>query len=83
MIGFETLVRCRASLLTERGATLLEVLVVLAIIALLASVVGPRFVGYLSKAKSQTAAFQLDNLKAANEFFFVLGRAVLRTRVAS
>ena len=59
----------------ERGATLLEILVVLSIIALLAAVVGPRVVGYLSKAKSQTAGFQLDSLKSANEFFFIdMGR---------
>lgn len=59
----------------DAGATLLEILVVLAIIALLAAVVGPRVVGYLSKAKSTTAELQLDNLKTAIELFYVdLGR---------
>ena len=59
----------------ERGATLLEILVVLTIIALLAAVVGPRVVGYLSRAKSTTAELQIDNLKVAVELFYVdLGR---------
>lgn len=59
----------------ERGATLLEILVVLSIIALLAAVVGPRVVGYLTRAKSQTAGFQLDSLKTSTELFFVdMGR---------
>lgn len=59
----------------DAGATLLEILVVLAIIALLAGVVGPRVVGYLSKAKSTAAELQLDNLKVAVELYYVdLGR---------
>lgn len=53
------------------GATLLEILVVLSIIALLAAVVGPRVVSYLSRAKSTTAELQLDNLKQAIELFYV------------
>ncbi|MEM1159405.1 MAG: type II secretion system major pseudopilin GspG [Pseudomonadota bacterium] len=57
------------------GATLLEILVVLSIIALLAAVVGPRVVGYLSRAKSTTTEMQLDNLKQSLELFYVdLGR---------
>ena len=56
---------------SEAGATLLEILVVLSIIALLAAVIGPTVVNYLSRAKSQTAGFQMDNLKTATELFFV------------
>ncbi|MEM7671571.1 MAG: type II secretion system major pseudopilin GspG [Pseudomonadota bacterium] len=55
----------------DAGATLLEILVVLSIIALLAAVVGPRVVGYLGKAKSTTTELQLDNLKVAVELFYV------------
>ncbi len=40
---------------SEAGYSLLEVLVVLSIIALIAAVVGPRLVGYLGKAKADTA----------------------------
>lgn len=59
----------------ETGATLLEILVVVSIIALLAAVVGPRVVGYLSRAKSTTAALQIDNLKLGVQLFYVdLGR---------
>ena len=55
----------------EAGVTLLEMLVVLSIVALLAAVVGPSVVGYLTRAKSQTAGFQLDSLKTSTELYFV------------
>ncbi|MEO0625239.1 MAG: type II secretion system major pseudopilin GspG [Pseudomonadota bacterium] len=55
----------------DSGATLLEMLVVLGIIALLAAVVGPRVVDYLSRAKSQTAGLQADQLRGAAQLFFV------------
>lgn len=53
------------------GVTILEILVVLAIIALLASVVAPRVIGQLGKAKSQTAALQIDNLVSAVQLFYI------------
>lgn len=55
----------------EAGYTILEILVVLGIIALLAAVVAPRVVGYLSKAKSQSAGLQIKNLKSAVELYYV------------
>lgn len=54
-----------------KGVTILEVLIVLAIIALLASVVAPRVLGYLGRAKATTAQTQINNLKAAVGFFAV------------
>lgn len=53
------------------GATILEVLVVLSIIAMIAAVVGPRVVGYLGKAKAETAALQIDQLRNAVQLFYI------------
>jgi len=53
------------------GATILEVLVVLSIIAMIAAVVGPRVVGYLGRAKSETAALQIDQLTNAVQLFYI------------
>ena len=53
------------------GATILEVLVVLSIIALIAAVVGPRLVGYLGRAKSETAELQIDQLRNAVQLFYI------------
>jgi general secretion pathway protein G len=55
----------------KTGATILEVLVVLAIIALIAAVVGPRLIGYLGRAKSETAQLQIDQLGNALQLFYI------------
>lgn len=58
--------------LTSRsGVTILEVLVVLAIIAMIAAVVGPRLVGYLGRAKADTAELQIDQLRSALQLFYI------------
>ena len=51
------------------GFTLLELLVVLAIIALLVGLVAPRVVPYLGKAKAETARTQLHNIVSAMELY--------------
>lgn len=53
----------------ERGFTILELLVVLVILGMLATLVGPRVIGYLGKAKSDTAAIQTQNLVSALELY--------------
>ena len=55
----------------EAGFTLLELLVVLGILALLASVAGPQVIGYLGKAKSDTARMQVNNIVNALELHFL------------
>ena len=51
----------------ERGFTLLEMLVVLVIIGLLVSLVGPRLFSKVDSAKAQTAAAQIKLLRGAVE----------------
>jgi len=55
----------------EKGVTLMEVLIVLAIIAMLAALVGPRVIGYLGKAKSQVAQTQIGNLASSLDLYFI------------
>ncbi|WP_205470627.1 type II secretion system major pseudopilin GspG [Breoghania sp. L-A4] len=56
---------------SRRGFSLLEVLVVLAIIALVASVIGPRAISFFSRAKSKTASLQILEIENALELYFL------------
>ena len=53
----------------SQGITLIEILVVLAIIALLASVVTTRVTGYLAEAKIKTAKSQIKTFEQALELY--------------
>ncbi len=55
----------------DDGFTLIELLVVLGIIALLAALVAPQVIGYLSGARSEAAAAQLKNVESAVELFYL------------
>ena len=59
--------RCAPAPLRSRGFTLLELLVVLVIIGLLGSLVGPKLFGKADAAKVQTAQTQVRMLKGAVE----------------
>jgi general secretion pathway protein G len=53
----------------EAGFTLVELLVVLVILVLIASIIGPRVVGYLGSSRSKTAHVQIESLVTAVELF--------------
>lgn len=52
-----------------RGFTLLELLVVLVILGLLASLVGPQVLKHLGTSKTKTAALQIEELGAALDLY--------------
>jgi general secretion pathway protein G len=53
----------------DSGFTLLELMVVLAILGLLAAVAGPPMLRYLSSGKSQAAKIQITNLGASLDLY--------------
>jgi len=53
------------------GFTLVEMLVVLAIIGSIVGLVGPRVLGYLSDSKVKTAQIQMENLSSALDLFYL------------
>ena len=55
----------------KSGVTILEVLIVLSIIALIAAVAGPRLIGYLGRAKTETAELQATQLRQAVQLFYI------------
>lgn len=59
----------------ERGFTLLELLVVLVILGLLGSIVGPRVMKYLSGAKTDSARLQIQDFATTLDLYKLeLGR---------
>lgn len=55
----------------EGGFTLVELLVVLVILVLLASIIGPRVIGYLGSSRAKTAHIQIESLVTAMELFHI------------
>lgn len=53
----------------EAGFTLVELLVVLVILVMLASLVGPRVIGYLGSSKSKAAKVQIESLGSALQLY--------------
>lgn len=55
----------------EAGFSLVELLVVLAIIAMTTAIVAPRVLGYLGSARTDSAKVQVKNLESALELYFL------------
>jgi general secretion pathway protein G len=53
------------------GYTLVEMLVVLAIIGSIVGLVGPRVLNYLSESKVKTAQIQMENISSALDLFYL------------
>ena len=55
----------------EQGFTLVEILVVITIIALIMSLVGPRVLNFLSNSKVKAAKIQIESLSSALDLYFL------------
>jgi general secretion pathway protein G len=55
----------------QHGFTLVEILVVITIIALIMSLVGPRVLNYLSDSKVKAAKIQIESLASAVELYYL------------
>ena len=53
----------------EAGFTLVELLVVMVILVLLASLVAPRVIGYLGSSRTKTAKVQIESLSTSLELY--------------
>jgi general secretion pathway protein G len=62
---------CRSARWRERGFTLVELLVVLAILALLVAITTPQVLKYLARAKVDTARIEIQNLSTALDLFLI------------
>jgi general secretion pathway protein G len=61
----------RRRLRAQRGFTLVEMLVVITIIGLIMSLVGPRVLNYLGESKIKAAKIQIQSFSSALELFYL------------
>jgi len=55
----------------EAGLTLFELLVVLVIIGILGTIVGPRVIGYVGRSRTDVAAAQLGSIQTSLELYYL------------
>jgi general secretion pathway protein G len=53
----------------EKGYTLLELLIVIAILGLIVALAAPQVVGYLGRSKTRAAEIQISSLQSAIELY--------------
>jgi general secretion pathway protein G len=63
--------RRRSRVRAQRGFTLVEMLVVITIIGLIMSLVGPRVLNYLSESKIKAARIQIQSFASAIDLFYL------------
>lgn len=68
---FATTTRRRSRRHGEDGFTLVEMLVVITIIGLIMSLVGPRVLNYLSESKVKAARIQIQSFSSALDLFYL------------
>lgn len=61
--------KCRATRVSERGFTLVELLVVLVILGLIAAFVAPQVIKYLGSAKTKVAAIQIERFSGILDLY--------------
>lgn len=59
----------------QRGYSLLELLVVLAILGLIIAIAAPRAIGFFEASKAKTAKIQIANISAALDLFYLSNSA--------
>ena len=64
-------IRSRSRRDGERGFTLVEILVVITIIALIMSLVGPRVLNYLTESKVKAAKIQMQSFSSALDLLYL------------
>ena len=64
-------IRSRSRKESERGFTLVEILVVITIIALIMSLVGPRVLNYLTESKVKAAKIQMQSFSSALDLLYL------------
>ncbi|MHC4513665.1 MAG: type II secretion system protein GspG [Planctomycetota bacterium] len=60
----------------QRGFTLVEIMVVIVILGLLATIVAPEVIGYLTKSEEDTARLSLSEIDKAVELYYIEQRKV-------